>query len=197
MRRLGPALALTCTVTFPHALHMGKINDAILAVRTVLPETVYGKADQTVKIGDTVADFSISLSLGSTVLLSDLLAKGSVVINFIKGTWCPYCQLHLRSLREWQESVNRTKKGMITIIVISNESLAVIRSWLKSNPVPYLFGSDESGELAKIFGVELTPQEFLKPATFLIDGDRKIKMAYAGRRKDLPTESFISSSAPG
>jgi peroxiredoxin len=51
-----------------------------------------------------------------------------------------------------------------------------------------IFASDSGSRVAGTFGVTLSPQEFLKPATFLIDVDRQIRMAYAGRRADFPFE---------
>ncbi|MFZ4403988.1 MAG: peroxiredoxin family protein [Pseudobdellovibrionaceae bacterium] len=162
----------------------------LLKIQTVLPETIYGNEQQIVKVGQTIDDFSVTLSRGTKFVLNDVLKNGPVIINFIKGTWCPYCQLHLKNLRDWQETAVRGSNRSVTILIVSNEKIANIQDWLKNNPVPYLFASDLNGNVARIFGVILTDEEFLKPATFLIDVDKVIRMAFAGRRKKIELGEF-------
>ncbi len=166
-------------------------NDVVVKIRTILPEDTFGTEDQVLPIGSQIYNFSVPLSQGNNFILENVLQNGPVIINFIKGTWCPYCQLHLKNLREWQNRINQNNGNYaVTTLIVTNESLQVVRKWLENNPMPYLFASDESGILAKMFGVNLSPQEFLKPATFLIDRDRIIRMSYSGKRKDIDLNAF-------
>ena len=48
-------------------------------------------------------------------------------------------------------------------------------------------------EVAKKFGVTLIQEEFLKPATFLIDTDSTVRMAYFGRRKDVFRNELLAA----
>ena len=56
-----------------------------------------GIANKSVKQGDRASDFALPNVNGETVQLSQLLAKGPVVLIFYRGGWCPYCNLALRA----------------------------------------------------------------------------------------------------
>lgn len=159
------------------------IEDLFLKVRTLMPEPRFKPDQPVLAVGSKVQSFSLPTAQGIEFHLSSVLARGPVIINFIRGTWCPYCVMHLRQLSKWQSSLNLKGGTSLTTLIISNEPVTAIRKWLNSNPVPYLYGSDPEGKVAAQFGVKLTPELFLKPATFLIDADSSIRMAYAGKRK--------------
>jgi peroxiredoxin len=172
-----------------------ELKSTILKIRTLLPEDTYGKDDQVVEVGSRVEAFSLPLATGTDFVLESALKHGPVILNFIKGTWCPYCQLHLKNLREWQKDiVEKNRRFRTTILIVSNEPVTKIREWLKKNTLPYLFASDEDSTVAKLFGVTLFPEEFLKPATFLIDVDGIIRMSFAGRRKEIPLGELTSQT---
>ena len=46
-----------------------------------------GIAERTMKIGDRAPDFSLPNTNGEMVKLSDLLARGPVVVTFYRGEW--------------------------------------------------------------------------------------------------------------
>jgi polyisoprenoid-binding protein YceI/peroxiredoxin len=52
------------------------------------------------KVGDVAPDFSLPDAKGRTTTLSELLAKGPVVVVFYRGQWCPFCNLQLRALED-------------------------------------------------------------------------------------------------
>lgn len=49
------------------------------------------------KVGDKAPGFDFPNATGKTVSLTDLRKEGNVVVVFYRGTWCPYCNLALRS----------------------------------------------------------------------------------------------------
>lgn len=51
------------------------------------------------KIGEQAPHFTLPNAFGDAVSLYDLLASGPVVLVFYRGHWCPFCNLHLRSLQ--------------------------------------------------------------------------------------------------
>ena len=59
-----------------------------------------GVSEQSVSTGAKAPDFALPNAVGDTVRLSELRAKGPVVISFYRGGWCPYCNLELRALQE-------------------------------------------------------------------------------------------------
>ncbi|MGE3610678.1 MAG: redoxin domain-containing protein [Bacteriovoracaceae bacterium] len=98
--------------------------------------------NQIAKTGDRIeGNFKLILSGKRTIDFEEVLANGPLLLVFIKGTWCPFCQIHLKRMRDWSESI----KSKVTTIVISSESIEDITKWLKENPSTYLFASDKDG----------------------------------------------------
>ncbi|TXH74001.1 peroxiredoxin-like family protein [Thiobacillus sp.] len=56
--------------------------------------------DPGIKVGERAPDFTLPNAFGEPVHLYDALKNGPVVLVFYRGAWCPYCNLHLRALRE-------------------------------------------------------------------------------------------------
>ncbi|HEY4183230.1 MAG TPA: peroxiredoxin-like family protein [Kofleriaceae bacterium] len=49
------------------------------------------------QVGATAPDFTLPDPRGTNVTLSNLLARGPVVVTFYRGGWCPFCDLQLRA----------------------------------------------------------------------------------------------------
>lgn len=129
--------------------------------------------------GHLLEDKTVLLSSKREVKISDLVKNGPLLLTFIRGTWCPFCRMHMQKLRDW---VNKLEGRNSTIIVISSETPEQINSWLEKNPVPYLFGSDSSYYLSNYFGVKRKEKPFAQAATFMIDSDLSVLLAYSGKR---------------
>ncbi|OFX06235.1 MAG: hypothetical protein A3E78_15210 [Alphaproteobacteria bacterium RIFCSPHIGHO2_12_FULL_63_12] len=71
------------------------------------------------KIGDGLPDFILPDQNGKLVSLAALLSKGPVVVAFLRGHWCPYCQTTAVALAEIAEAA--AAKGA-RIVAISPES---------------------------------------------------------------------------
>ncbi|MDD0852245.1 redoxin domain-containing protein [Halobacteriovorax sp. GB3] len=138
------------------------------------------------KNGDSVDNFQIRLVNNLDFDLFRSLKHGPVVLNFIMGTWCPFCANHLKKIRKWQESFN----NKATILIISAESSENLRAWLDQNPMSYLFASDEECEIIHRFGQKKVFMKMATPATYLIDRDKVIKMAFKGVRTDKAREEM-------
>lgn len=128
--------------------------------------------------------FELPIAQGGVFNLSSVLQRGPVILNFIRGTWCPYCQVHMGNLRKWQKSISLKSSHAVTIVVISNETTKTIREWLKHNNVTFLFLSDAEGTVTKNYGVFDDEKISVRPATFLIESDGRIKIAHQGKRND-------------
>lgn len=71
------------------------------------------------KIGDALPDFLMPDQHGRLVSLADQLSKGPVVVSFLRGHWCPYCQATAVALGEIADAA--AAKGA-SIVAISPES---------------------------------------------------------------------------
>ena len=133
-----------------------------------------------IHINQKVKDHPLKLSNNITTELSSLLKNSPVLLVFVRGTWCPFCRLHMGRLRNW---VNKIKdKQNVTVIVVSSEPIDVVREWLSENKMPYLYASDQNYELADQFGVRVEDNSFFQGSTFLINTDMTVKLAYTGKR---------------
>ena len=131
------------------------------------------------KTGETIeGDFKLVLSGNREISFTETLKNGPLLLVFIKGTWCPFCQIHLQKLRAWTESI----KSIVTTIVVSSESVDDITKWLRENPSTYLFASDKNGDAARKFRVWLEDKNYAQAATFLVEVDKTIRFSYAGKR---------------
>lgn len=126
-----------------------------------------------------VKDWDLDLTTNQKFRISDLVQRGPVLLVFIRGTWCPFCQLHLKNLAIWASKLH-DKKG--TVIIVSSESMSKLQSWLELHPTPFPFASDPDFSLSDYFGVRIPPNTFSQAATFVIDSDLTVRLAYQGKR---------------
>ncbi|XDD47619.1 peroxiredoxin family protein [Leptospira sp. WS39.C2] len=141
-----------------------------------------GSADPSIQplpIDSKVRDWELMLTSNQRIKISDIIKRGPLILVFIRGTWCPFCQIHLKNLSEWASRLNE-KEG--NVIVISTEPIDTLRSWLNIHPMNFIFASDSTMELCQYFGVRIQPNDFAQAATFLIDSDFTIRLAYKGKR---------------
>jgi hypothetical protein len=74
-----------------------------------------GIAEQSLKQGDIAPDFTLPDADGQAVSLSALLKKGSVVVSFYRGSWCPYCNLQLRAYQAILPELMRLGSTLLAI----------------------------------------------------------------------------------
>jgi len=70
-------------------------------------------------IGDMFPDFILPDHNGKLVALATLLAEGPVIVSFLRGHWCPYCQTTAVALAEISDAA--AARGA-RIVAISPES---------------------------------------------------------------------------
>lgn len=70
---------------------------------------------QGLQVNQIAPDFAAKDQNGNTVTLKSLLSKGSVVLVFYRGEWCPYCNKYLKEMEE--SLVEITKKGASVVAV--------------------------------------------------------------------------------
>jgi peroxiredoxin len=175
-----------------------EIRDAM--VRADMELAASGIAHRALKAGDRSPDFNLPEARGGYVSLKDLIAKGPVGLSFYQGGWCPYCNLELRALQKAlpeiirlgarlvavspqtrDESLSTAEKNELAFSVLSDIGSATARSF----GIAY----DVAGELRPIyarFGHALPEKNGDEswvvpiPATYVIDGDGTIALAFVG-----------------
>ncbi len=129
-----------------------------------------------VKIGETVADFSLPASNGETVNLSSYLGK-KVVIYFYPKDMTPGCTTESCDFRDYngQFATHNTE-----VIGISPDDLKSHGKFIEKYELPFLLLSDTEHTVSEHFGVwklkKMYGKEYMgvERSTFLIDEKGKL-----------------------
>ncbi len=149
------------------------------------------------QVGDTAPNFTLTNAKGNKVSLKDELAKGSVVLTWYRGGWCPYCNLTLHAL---QEELPNFKANGAVLVALTPELPDNSISTAEKNELEFEVLSDVDSKIAKKYGIvfKLTSEvadsynkafdlkkyngnesnELPLAATYIIGQDGKIKYAF-------------------
>ncbi len=106
--------------------------------------------------GDRAPDFALPNPNGQTVSLENKLKKGTVVLTFYRGGWCPFCNLQLRA---YQQVLNEIKYLGASLIAISPETPDNSLNTKEKNELEFEVLSDRGNEVAQQYGlVFVTPK---------------------------------------
>lgn len=157
-----------------------------------------GMAENAISVGEKFPDFSLPNAGDTEISLSTLLEKGSLVISFYRGAWCPYCNLEINALQNRLADIQATGAQLIAISPqLPNKS----NDQVSASKLTFDVLSDRSNKLAKQCGLVFTLPESLRPiyaaweldipghngddtfelpmpATFIISNDGVIKYAF-------------------
>lgn len=100
------------------------------------------------KVGDQAPNFSLPNATGEQISLEDLLKKGSVVLTFYRGTWCPYCNLALNS---YQKILPQIKEAGANMVAISPQSPDHSLTMKEKNELAFEVLSDAGNKIARQF----------------------------------------------
>jgi peroxiredoxin len=107
-------------------------------------------AENAVLLGDEAPDFTLRNQLGKEINLYKLLDKGPVVLIWYRGSWCPYCNLHLQYL---QRSLPEFKALGVTLIALSPEKPDGSLSLKEKHKLDFEVLSDIDNKVAKDYGI--------------------------------------------
>lgn len=75
-------------------------------------------------LNDPAPDFTAKDQNGKSVSLHDELKKGSVVLVFYRGQWCPYCNRQLKQLEDSLSMIRAKGASVLTITPEKQENIA-------------------------------------------------------------------------
>lgn len=111
--------------------------------------------------GDTLLPFSIPNIEGKDVCLDSLLQNNEyVVISFYRGTWCPYCNLELKTFQKIRPQLQQKKA---TLVAISPQCYQKSKTVLDQNPFDFDICIDNNNLYAKSIGIAFELQTFIQP----------------------------------
>ncbi|MDW7669209.1 MAG: peroxiredoxin-like family protein, partial [Bacillota bacterium] len=170
------------------------------AVKVRMEELKKQEIEKTaLKKGDKIPNFTLQSFSGGKINIYDLLKENSqIVLNFFRGSWCPYCNLELVAYKEIYEEIKECDgdivaispglpEGKFKIEENNNLPFEVLRD--KDNKVGKEFGlvfslGEELAAKYKKVGIDLEENQGNKnseipvPATYIVDKDGKIVFSY-------------------
>jgi peroxiredoxin len=102
------------------------------------------------KVGDVAPDFSLPDAEGRTVTLYHELAHGPIVLVFFRGAWCPYCNMHLRVLRD---SAPAFRQYGARLLAITPQTPAQSRGQIEKEGLGFEVLSDLDSSAAEAYGL--------------------------------------------
>ncbi|PRB05196.1 hypothetical protein CQ046_04870 [Chryseobacterium sp. MYb7] len=103
-------------------------------------------------VGDKIDDFNAKDHLGNTFSLSKESKK--LVIVFIRGQWCPYCNKYVETLQNLSPEL---KSKNARLVIISPEKPEFIEKTISKTKTDYTVLYDEGYKIAEAFDVLYTP----------------------------------------
>lgn len=88
---------------------MQKLDDIIASARK------FEQGGSAISIGQQALGFQLPNAGGDSVILSDLLKSGPVVVIFYRGDWCPYCNLQLKAMHSRLADIRALGAELIAI----------------------------------------------------------------------------------
>jgi peroxiredoxin len=143
--------------------------------------------------------FTLPDAAGNLVSLQDVLNKGSVVLSFYRGIWCPYCNLQLNL---FQQILPQIRAYNSTLIAVSPNTADHSMSMKEKHSLEFdvlsdfdnlvakqyhiVFSqSDHVADVGKKLGADISvfngvnKREIPVPATFIIDRKGIIRFTFA------------------
>ncbi len=105
---------------------------------------------QPLKAGDTAPLVKVRTVEGKSIALSKAADGQAAAVIFYRGGWCPFCNRHLKALRE---AVPELKKLGYKTLAIAPDLPAELAKTVKKQELEYTLLSDTKMAAAKAFGV--------------------------------------------
>jgi len=119
-----------------------------------------GIANKALHAGQRAPNFLLINTRGELVSLEALLNKGPLVVNFYRGSWCPYCNLELKSYQNALPAIRGLGANLISISPNLREKSA---EFVAENPFTFDILSDEGNSVAREYGLVFALAEELRP----------------------------------
>jgi peroxiredoxin len=101
-------------------------------------------------VGSMIPEFQLQDHDGKIVSSSDLLARGRVVLCFIRGRWCPFCVAQMEAMNLILPEIDRAGA---TLVAISPQTVKQSFFMRDQHKLRFPLLSDAGNNLARQFGL--------------------------------------------
>jgi peroxiredoxin len=112
--------------------------------------TAEDAAVSALKAGARMPAFELKDAFGRAVSSAELMKKGSLVVVFYRGSWCPFCNAYLHKLQTRLADINAAGG---TLVAISVETPDASMAVAKKNELNFTVLSDPNLDTARKFGI--------------------------------------------
>lgn len=140
---------------------------------------------KTLAVGSRAPEFLLSAANRDGILsLSGFLSRGVLIVEFLRGTWCPNCRRRMSELETMKADIERVGAQLVYIAAEKSEGVWKPGKFLQSHPVSFPFLLDEDRSVTKAYGLHhrlgVDAIDIAHPATLVINRDRTIQYIYRG-----------------
>lgn len=147
-------------------------------------------------VGSKTPSVTLQDTEGDSKALDDVLSGKSTVLIFYRGSWCPYCNVHLSELAAIERQLEELGFQVVAVSPDTPEELDATE--VKHN-LGYQLLSDSKFEAMEAFGVAYDNKRRGKlpvPSVFLITPDQRISFQYVdpNYRYRVPGKLILSAA---
>lgn len=117
-------------------------------------------------IGVKAPDFYLPDQNGNNVSLSEFKGKRNILLIFVRGDWCPYCHMIMRT---YMRNNHKFMEKNIMLIAIGPDPVGINREMALKLGLEYKILYDDKMKIAQEYGIRL-PDYKLPGATFHEEG---------------------------
>ena len=165
-------------------------------------------------VDEVAPDFALPNAAGKSIVLTELLKSGPVILTFYRGGWCPYCNIQLRA---YQSVLPQISASGARLVAISPQLPDNSLDTANKNALTFDVLSDVRNEVARSYGLVYSLPEEIRaalrsnnkalpsingdeswelpvPATYVIASDQHVALAYieVDYRKRLEPEALLT-----
>jgi peroxiredoxin len=140
-----------------------------------------------VAVGQRLEDFTLPDATGKDVSLTELAARGPVVLVFYRGGWCPFCNLALRQYQS--ELVPRLGGYGATLAAISPQKPDESLTTVEKHDLQFAVLSDTGARIARKLGIGFQLAEDVLEAQRALGQD--ITLGNTDGSADLPLPTVV------
>ncbi|MBI3669211.1 MAG: AhpC/TSA family protein [Acidobacteria bacterium] len=126
-------------------------------IRAILQQGVEKLREQGVgqglSVGAMAPDFQLANQASRRVKLSEVLAKGPVVLKFIRGEWCPICNMEVAALKLIAPQLKEIGATLLVINPQKPDKSVVLQD---KHALGFDILSDEKQEIIRKFNLQFT-----------------------------------------
>lgn len=183
------------TIAFPWARSSNPI-------RRTIRTSVVNNSTETLGIGSRAPEFRLSAANGSdTHTLAQWLARGPVMLEFLRGTWCRNCRKRMAELQQQGPTIWSMGANLVCMAAEKRNGMWEPEKYLQENQLSFPFLLDEDRTVIKAYGlfhrVGVDAWNIAHPATLLVDPSGRVRYIYKGASQTdrAPMEEVLKALA--